>query len=665
MSDMDLAAGFPAADESRWLGLVEKVLGGRDFKRALVAETEDGLPIQPLYGQAGPGRHVGAGRNGWTVFQRVDHPDIQVANRFAIADLEGGAEGVELIFPGSVRAAGFGVNVGSVDDMDQLLADIDLTTTPLRIDAGYEIRVALACMAALLERRGIDPSAVDMVGLMDPVTGLLMEGRLIADYETIGNNCADIVHAIHKRNLNIRPLSVDARGVHGAGGSSAQQLAYALADAVELMRELEKRDVPLERLAPMLTFTLGVDADQFVSIAKLRAMRLIWARLQELCGLPPSKTFIHAQTGWRMMARRDPWVNILRATIGVSAATLGGADSCTVLPFTLPIGLPDSFARRIARNTQLVLREEAGLGRVADPAAGSGYVESLTSQLCEKAWDLFQEIEREGGLMTNVRSGAFQKRVIKVRRQRLAAIATRKTPVLGVSEFPLLKEVPVETLSPGVDLVFEEGRRLDLPKAGKGERFDAARAEFLGGATFADMAATVRSEWVRMEPLLPMRDAEPFEKLRDASDRMLKQTNRRPGIFLATIGPMAAFAARAGFARNAFEAGGIETLGGAVYEDVEALLASFADSDAKLSCICGTDEGYAGGAAGLAAALKAAGAQAVYLAGRPGDQAEVWKQAGIDAYVHAGCDILSILTDAHTRLGLNDDTEELDWSQDQ
>lgn len=656
MSELDLAGDFPAADEAQWLGLVEKVLGGRDFKRTLVTETLDGLPIDPLYRQTDPGRRVGVGGPGWTVFQRVDHPDVDEANRLAIADLEGGAAGLEIQFPGSVRSNGFGVHVNSLDDFDRLLNGIDLTATPLRIDAGYEIRNALVFVAALIDRRGIDPAEVDIVGLSDPVSGLLYEGRLIADYDEIGDHGSDVVHSLFRRGLNIRAFGIDARGVHGAGGSSAQELAYALSDAVEIMRQMEKRKVPLDRFAPTLTFIVAADADQFVTMAKLRALRLLWARALELCGLPPGEPVLHAQTAWRMMTRRDPWVNILRTTVATAGAGLGGADSITVLPYTLAVGLPDAFARRVARNIQLVLLEESGLGRVSDPAAGSGYLEALTRQLCDKAWDLFQEIEGEGGLKASVCAGAFQQRVSKVQQARMADVATRRDPILGVSEYPWLKELPVKTLNPGVDAAVDAGTALVKPVSGGGEWFDAMISAVQDSASFADLAMTARSTWSRATPLRMVRLAEPFENLRDASDRALAATGRRPGVFLATIGTMADFTARAGFARNAFEAGGIEALGGSVYEDDEAIDASFAESGARLACICGTDTDYAARATSLASALKAAGADAVYLAGRPGDQAEAWQAAGIDAYIYAGCDILAELIVAHARLGLAEES---------
>lgn len=654
MDELELAAGFAEGNEEQWLELVRTVLAGRDFRRTLVSETRDGIAVAPLYGQRDPGRRVGSAPGRWHVFQRADHPDPDDANLLARADVDGGADGLELVFPGSIRSAGFGLAVESLGDLARVLDGIDLGATRFRIDAGYEIRNALICMAALVEEQGVDPAGVDVIGLCDPVTSLATEGRLVASYDEIADNCADMLHAVLGRGLGVRPYCVDARGVHGAGGTAAQELAYALADAMEIARQLERRGIEIDRSIATLTFAMAADADQFETIAKFRAFRMLWARVLDACGLPPAEAHLHAQTSWRMMARRDPWTNILRSAVAVAAAGLGGADSVTVLPFTLAMGLPDAFARRIARNVQLVLIEEAGLGRVADPAAGSGYLETLSAEMCETAWEIFQSIERDGGLLACVRDGKFQDMVLKMRERLTADVASRRFPLVGVSEFPLLQEYRVRVLEPAFDSVRTAGRTLKPPRAGRGERFDALVAEVRGGATFADLATVLESEWMRAPELCSMRLAESFERLRDAADAATQANGSRPPVFLATLGRVADFAARASFARNAFAAGGLEAHDGMPYSDVDEAVEGFKTSGAVLACICGGDAAYDEHAAGVAQGLKRAGARLVWLAGRPGARESEWRAAGIDAFIFAGCDILSELTAAHRALGIAD-----------
>ncbi len=652
MNELDLAAGFPGADEARWLGLVEKVLAGRDFRRALVSETRDGLEVMPLYGQHDPGRHVRTEAKPWTVFQRVDHPDVDEANRLALADIEGGADGLELVFPGAPGANGYGVRIGSVDDMSRLLDGVDLTRVRLRIDGGYESRPAMAMVIALVRNLGLDVRRIGIVGLSDAGNGLFADGRLVTSYENVRAWTTDLGHYLVDEGLNVAPFVGDGRAVHAGGGSEAQELGYCLASGLEHLRVVESGGVSLEDARRFVTFSLAADDDQFSTMAKFRAMRLVWDRVQEACGMTPAPAAVHAETAWRMMTKRDPWVNLLRTTVATTAAGLGGADSVTVMPFTSAIGLPDAFARRLARNTQLVLIEESGLARVADPAAGSGYVEALTAAFAEAAWKEFQAIEEEGGIIRSLISGSFQARVIDVREKRGRDVARRKEPITGVSEYPFLAELPVSTLEPDREDVEMSGSGLDLPEPGSGERYAALVAAVREGATIADMVATIGQEWVRSVQVPKMRLAEPFERLRDASDRMLKGTGRRPAVFLATLGRMAEFTARAAFARNAFEAGGIEAVGGKVHDGLDALIDAFRESRAEIACVCGTDEAYGERGVEVAAALKAAGAQGVWLAGRPGEREAEFRAAGMDAFVFAGCDILSELTGAHERLGL-------------
>jgi len=417
------------------------------------------------------------------------------------------------------------------------------------------------------------------------------------------------------------PFAVaDGRVVHNAGGSETQELAYVLSVAVSYLRTLVQSGMTLEAARRAIFLRLSADADQIITIAKFRAARKLWARIEEACGLAPEHIFISAETAWRMMTKHDPWVNMLRGTIAVFAAGVGGADAVTVLPCTNALGLPDRFARRIARNTQLILLEESNLARVADPAAGSGGVEELTKQLCSGAWSLFQEIEKTGGIWNALQSGLLQKKVAAVVATRDKAIATRKEPLTGISEFPNIHESPVSVLPvpPAA------------PKAGK----------------------------TAVEPLKPIRLSESFERLRDASDRAFAQAGARPKIFLANLGRIAEFNARATFAKNFFEAGGVEAVSNDGFAgedgktDLAALVAAFKASGAKLACLCSSDKVYPVEAVAAAQALAAAGATTIYLAGRAGDLEAALKEAGVKNFIFVGCDALATLGAALELIGL-------------
>ncbi len=232
----------------------------------------------------------------------------------------------------------------------------------------------------------------------------------------------------------------DGRVVHDAGGSEAQELAFVLAVAVAYLRALEASGMPLDAARDMIYARMSADADQFLTMAKFRALRKLWARIEQACGLEPSPLFVAADSAWRMLSRRDTDVNMLRATMATFAAGLGGANSITVLPHTLALGLPDAFARRVARNTQLILLEESNLAKVTDPAAGSGGIELLTTQLCTRAWELFREIEKAGGIWAALESNWLQRQVSDVRKAREKNVARRKDVITGVSEFANLSE---------------------------------------------------------------------------------------------------------------------------------------------------------------------------------------------------------------------------------
>ena len=312
------------------------------------------------------------------------------------------------------------------------------------------------------------------------------------------------------------------------------------------------------------------------------------------------------------------YTNINALLLGELVARGYGAplDAAVRELITAPLGLADPFARRIARNTQLVLLEEANLWRVADPVSGAGGFEALTDALCEQAWTLFQEIEREGGIVESLQAGALQHRIAATRAQREAEIATRRQPLTGTSEFPHLGELPVQVLSPA------------------------------HAAEVADESGPAAEGGVAVEPLPAVRLSEPFEHLRDLSDHRLAETGSRPKVFLANLGSAAAFTTRATFAKNFFEAGGIEAIGDTGYAEPEALAQAFRASGAHLACICSSDAVYADLAVPAASALKEAGAAAIYLAGRPGELRSALEEAGVTEFIAIGSNLLSVLSEA-------------------
>ena len=395
----------------------------------------------------------------------------------------------------------------------------------------------------------------------------------------------------------------------------AQELAFVIASAVAYLRALEAGGIALDAARGMIYFRMSADADEFLTIAKFRSLRKLWARVEDACGLAPKPAYVAAETAWRMMTQRDPYVNVLRTTVAVTAAGVGGADSITVLPHTAALGLPDAFARRVARNTQLILLEESNLAKVSDPAAGSGAIEDLTNKLCAAAWSQFQEIDAAAGAWAALERGFVQKNVAAVRTERQKAAARRKDALTGTSDF--------------TDLHEKSAAVLDV----------------------APVVPPKEAAAVMIEPLPRIRLAEPFEALRDKSDQILAKTGARPKVFLANLGKLADFTARAMFAKNFYEAGGIEALSNDGFKDQAAMIAAFKASGAKLTCLCSSDAVYAAQAAAAAKALTVAGAT-VHLAGRPGENEANWRQAGVKTFIFMGCDVVSTLQAAHDILAV-------------
>jgi methylmalonyl-CoA mutase len=611
--DLRLAADFAPASYDDWRKLVDGVLKGAPFEK-LVGKTYDGLRIEPIYPRARGAAPI-AGRAPaapWQIMQRIDHPDPAQANTQALHDLENGASGLTLVFAGANGAHGFGLEP-TAEAVEKILDGVFIDAgIALELQLGTQSRMAAVHVAEYMKRKGLSPAACDIRFGLDPIGACAVEGSSLYAWPEIVAAVSAGIKGLAGIGFKGPFAVADGRVIHDAGGSEVQELAFALAAGVAYMRVLESAGVALKDAQDMLYARLSADADQFLTMAKFRALRLLWARIEQACGLAPKPLFIAADTAWRMLTQRDPYVNMLRATMATFSAGLGNANAIAVLPHTLALGLPDAFARRVARNTQLVLLQESNLARVTDPAAGSGGIEKLTQQLCEAAWSLFQEIEKAGGVFAALEQNLIQRKVAATRAAREANIARRKEVLTGATRFPNLHEAPVAVL---------DAKPVALAPAGEAKfKFDA---------------------------LSPMRLAAPFERLRDRSDQILKERGARPKVFLANLGTPADFTARATFAKSFFETGGIEAIDTEGFTDPAALAAVFRTSGAALACLCSQDKVYAGQATAAAKALQAAGAKHIYLAGRANEQEAALRAAGVNDFVFAGRDALTVLQEAY------------------
>jgi methylmalonyl-CoA mutase len=607
--DLGAAASlFPAYTDADWGRAAEAVLKGASLE-TLASKAADGVRIEPVYP---PGEGPRAIRSGaWRVIARVDHPNADEANAQALDDLANGADGLQIVSSGALGAYGFGLR-----RFDS--ATLHKAFDGVRFDAGANFQLDLGPdgpdqalrFAALIERSGARPEDCPVAFGLDPFAGSA-RGPFPADGSAQAKIYAETALALRSKGFPGPFLVADARAVHAAGGSPAQELAFALAAAVALMRWLDEIGTPPREASALIAFRLAADADELATLSKFRALRIAWSRVEEACGFEPRAASVQAESAWRMMTARDPYVNVMRGAAAAFSAGLGGADSVSVLPHTLAAGLPDSLARRLARNAQLILLRESNLGFVSDPAAGAGAFEAMTHALCDNAWRLFQEIEGQGGLPLALASGAFQLEVAASAAALVQNAARLKTPITGVSAHADLAEPPLEV---------------------------AAGAP--GRETFAHVQGA----------LMPMRLAEPFEQLRDRSDAFLRRTGARPKVYLAALGPEGKHRRRVQFMREWLEVGGFEAVYDGESTTAEDASARLKASGALLVCLCGTDDAYAEHAEAFAKDFKASGVNGVALAGRPGEFERAWRAAGVDVFIFARGDAVAALQSLYDRI---------------
>ncbi|MBM3624839.1 MAG: methylmalonyl-CoA mutase, partial [Alphaproteobacteria bacterium] len=445
-----LAGAFQQATEAQWRSLVERALKGASFE-TLVSKTYDGLSIAPLYAHAAasplPAVRKHPGR--WAILARVDLGDADAANRMALHDLEGGADGLHLVFAGSIGAYGGGLAGSDDDAIAHTLANVRLDYgIPVTLDYSLRAPGAAEALMRFIDRQHIEPSLTRVSLGFDPLGAQARHGYAAQPWPQASKSFAREVKAAADAGFLYAVAVADARVVHSAGGTESQELAFALSAAVAYLRALAEAGIDLDVARGLIAFRFSADADELLGVAKFRAARRLWARVEQACGLSPKPSLVFAETAWRMMSRRDPWNNILRGTLAAFSAAVGGADTISVLPFTQALGAPDDFARRLARDTQLVLQDESHIDAVDDPTNGAGGFEALTDTLCQQAWALFQEIETEGGLPGALEKGAFQARVAEAAELRAKNMARAKDKLIGANQFPDIHEGALDVLSP-------------------------------------------------------------------------------------------------------------------------------------------------------------------------------------------------------------------------
>jgi len=464
VATMPLAEEFGAqgddATRARWMALVEKTLKGQDFDEALTFTTPDGLTIQPLY-TAQDGVAVARDLRSrdperpWDLRVRVAHPDPARAAKDILADLEGGAASVLLkIDPTGAN----GVAVGSVEELSKALSGVLLDLAPVALDGGFLGPKAADWLGALAKAAPNAPLAFHL----DPLTAFAQTGVSPGPIESHVFNAATVASRLAGTYAKASLFLATGSAAHEAGGSNTEELAMMTASALAYAKALVRSGLSMDEAFGRIVLGVSLDGEYFTGVAKVRAAKAMWARLTQACGVTVAPR-IEARSSRRMLAKADAWTNLLRLTSAGFAGAIGGADAIVLDTFTDAIGLPTAFARRQARNTQLVLMEESHLGRVADPAGGAWYLDSLTDQLARAAWSGFQAIEGAGGIVKALESGLVAEAVAKTRAAQEAAFADKSRKILGVTVFPNADDKAPEVETPDASAFAVEGPDVRLP----------------------------------------------------------------------------------------------------------------------------------------------------------------------------------------------------------
>lgn len=606
---------FPPVSTQQWMDKVTADLKGADFNRKLVWKTNEGIDVQPFYRAENlenleylnslPGefpfvRGNKKNNNDWLVRQSIAVTDFAEANKKALNYLMKGVDSLAFVFSGCTEY--------TVADLAVLLNDIQLDAVEVNFVCKCRACKIAELFVAFAKQGNYDLKSIRASVEYDPFGKYALTGKFKIDQNFVIDQAVKMINATAELT-KFKTLAVNGKNFGNAGSSIVQELAYSLALGAEYMSTLTDGElVEPDAVAKKMKFNFSVSANYFLEIAKLRSARLLWAQIvkanEPKCECSCKMT-IHAETGSWNKTVYDPFVNALRTQTEAMSASLGGVDSMTVLPFNAIYEESTEFSDRIARNQQLLLKEESNFSKIADPAAGSYYIEELTAAIADQAWKLFLEVQEKGGFLAALREGFIQAEIKKMATKRDLNIATRRENLLGTNQFP---------------------------------NFNEKAEKEMDAAIFAPVDLT--SEEAEIETLKPYRGAQAFEALRYKTD-VYARTNKRPLAFMMPIGNLNMRKARAQFACNFFAVAGFDVLDNNGFETVEEGWKAAQDAGAQIVVICSSDDEYAELAP---AAFEVLAGKAIFVvAGAPACTDEL-KAKGIANFINVKSNLLAELS---------------------
>ncbi|WP_017755703.1 acyl-CoA mutase large subunit family protein [Calidifontibacillus oryziterrae] len=702
---------FPFPTEDSWKETAEESLKGRPFE-TLTTKTYEGIELKPLYVRKDveniphindlPGdhsfvrgtRYIKERASAWDIAQEITGKSPQAFNEALINDLQNGQTMVNLAVDEATKR-GFdsdeaneewvglnGIPISSLADLEAALQNIDFKKIPLYMQTGISTLPLYAGLVALLEKQNSGIEDIEAYIGLDPIGTVAAAGNIQLGMKRLYNLMADLIIWSNEHTPAVKVVYVQGEVYHNAGASATEELAYALATGVEYISEMLSRGLEINQVSKHIYFSFAVGSNVFMEIAKLRAARLLWSKIIESFGgdQESQKMYIHARTSSWTKTVNDPYVNMLRTTTEAFAGAVGGADSMHVSPFDEAIRPADSFSRRIARNTQVILQEESYLNQVIDPAGGSWYVEALTDAVAKKAWEYFLQVEKSGGMFESLKSGKVQQQIAETAAKKKASVELRKDRIVGTNMYPNLDEKPLQERENIADF---KSSRIEELKALKLENRDL-KEKALGeiqlalhsgeqlvplfieaavqGATIQEMIAVLARNCkgghcagTQIEKLTSYRRSEGFEQLRKAAEDYKQVHGSYPKIFFVNLGPISKHKARADFAAGFFAAGGFEAITNNGYDSSQDAISAVISSGLDTVIICGADDQYPEFVPVIAEGLKTKNQKMfIMVAGKPSPELEKqFRDAGVDEFIHIKSNCYHTLAQLQARKGVN------------
>jgi len=692
-----------------WLKLVDTQLKGVPFEKKLVKELFTGISVKPLYRQSdnqelqshsNPSGQFpfvrgfqasGHTANAWEITQQWRYPTVDQFNEAACHDIPRGLSRLSINLdsagksgqdpdPKLVGLIGKdGLSAFCVADMATLFSNINLPDLCLQIEGGLAAVPFLSLIVAHLQTKQIPTASLKGTLVFDPLALLAEFGKLDRSIADIYREMAGLIQWTGKSAPSLKALGIDLQPYYESGGNAVQELAFAMATGAEYIRNLTDLGCEIDQIAHNIQFLFSIGSDFFTEIAKFRAIRSLWAQVIKAFGgeTAAQKTSLQGHSSKRNKTVNDPHVNILRTTTEAFSGVIGGCDIISVAPFDETTGLPDDFSRRVARNIQIILREECHGHKTIDPSGGSWYVENLTDQLARSAWLLFQKIEKNGGMLQSLQDGIVQEKVTENKRQIKQRVSLRKQVIVGTNLYVDIEEKNPQFNYPDYESIgkqrsqylksFRESRTPtpDLTKIKDpslksdppgSDMINAAIAAASNNATLGEIYSTMvdqKAMELTITPLEIRRDSEDFEKLRKRALAFENRTGNAPFVYLANMGPAQQHKARVDFSIDFLKPGGFSTITGKGFDtSMEAAKAAL-DSKAKIVVICSTDDSYPELVPDITQAIKKEKPETLVLvAGYPKDHVDSFKKQGVDNFIHLKADNLEILNMLQKQVGI-------------